>query len=175
MRMALGADRGRVIGMVLRGAFLQVGVGLALGIPAAIASGRLMTTQLFGVKPGEPVMLTIAALLLSLAALLASVIPAWRAAGVEPSTRFTESLHDSWPAGFRASFTIRYCNTSLNLARFRNSPWNSLPTPSVVANVSFLRCRDRLLREAPEIQDLHFHWCDMVEKDSLDSQGSVRW
>jgi predicted permease len=84
VRMALGADRGRVIGMVLRGAFLQVGVGLALGIPAAIASGRLMTTQLFGVKPGEPVMLTIAALLLSLAALLASVIPAWRAAGVEP-------------------------------------------------------------------------------------------
>ena len=84
VRMALGADRGRVIGMVLGGAFWQVGVGLALGIPAAIGAGRLMTTQLFGVKPWDPVMLTLATLLLSLAGLVASVIPAWRAAGVEP-------------------------------------------------------------------------------------------
>ena len=84
VRMALGADRGRVIGMVLGGAFGQVGVGLALGIPAAIGAGVLMTTQLFGVKPWDPVMLTLATLLLGLAGLLASVIPAWRAASVEP-------------------------------------------------------------------------------------------
>ena len=84
VRMALGADRGRVIGMVLGGAFWQVGVGLALGIPAAIGAGVLMTTQLFGVKPWDPVMLTLATLLLGLAGLLASVIPAWRAASVEP-------------------------------------------------------------------------------------------
>jgi putative ABC transport system permease protein len=84
VRMALGADRGRVMGMVLGGAFRQVGVGLALGIPAAIGAGRLMTAQLFGVKPGDPVMLGLATLLLGLAALLASAIPAWRAAGVEP-------------------------------------------------------------------------------------------
>jgi putative ABC transport system permease protein len=86
VRMALGADRGRVIGMVLGGAFWQVGVGLVLGIPAAIGAGRLMTTQLFGVKPWDPVMLTVAVLLLGMAALLASMIPAWRAAGVEPMT-----------------------------------------------------------------------------------------
>jgi len=86
VRMALGADRGRVIGMVLAGAFWQVGVGLALGIPAAIGAGRLMTTQLFGVKPWDPVMLAVATLLLGSAALLASVIPAWRAAGIEPMT-----------------------------------------------------------------------------------------
>jgi predicted permease len=84
VRMALGADRGRVMGMVLGGAFRQVGVGLALGLPAAIGAGRLMTTQLFGVKPWDPVMLTLATVLLGLAALVASVIPAWRAAGVEP-------------------------------------------------------------------------------------------
>ena len=84
VRMALGADRGRVIGMVLGGAFWQVGVGLALGIPAAIGAGRLMTTQLFGVKPWDPFMLALATLLLGFAALVASVIPAWRAAGVEP-------------------------------------------------------------------------------------------
>ena len=84
VRMALGADRGRVIGMVLGGAFWQVGVGLALGIPAAIGASKLMTAQLFRVKPGDPVMLVLATLLLGLAALLASVIPAWRAAAVEP-------------------------------------------------------------------------------------------
>jgi predicted permease len=84
VRMALGADRGRVIGMVLGGAFWQVGVGLVLGIPAAIAAGKLMTAQLFGVKPGDPIMLVFATMLLGLAALVASVIPAWRAAAVEP-------------------------------------------------------------------------------------------
>jgi predicted permease len=86
VRMALGAGRGRVIGMVLGGAFWQLGVGLALGIPAAIGAGVLMTTQLFGVKPWDPVMLALATLLLGLAGLLASLIPAWRAAGVEPMT-----------------------------------------------------------------------------------------
>ena len=58
MRMALGADRGNVIGMVLRGAFWQVGIGLGIGIPAAIGAGKLMNDQLFGVKPWDPVMLT---------------------------------------------------------------------------------------------------------------------
>jgi len=84
VRMALGANRGRVIGLVLGGAFWLVGGGLALGIPAAIGAGRLMTNQLFGVQPGSPVMLTLAILLLGLAALLASLIPAGRAAAVEP-------------------------------------------------------------------------------------------
>jgi len=84
IRMALGADRGSVVQMVLRGAFSQVGIGLGLGIPAAIGAGKLMTDQLFGVKPWDPVMLTLATLLLALAALLASVIPARRAAGVDP-------------------------------------------------------------------------------------------
>jgi putative ABC transport system permease protein len=84
VRMALGADRGGVVRMVLGGAFSQVGIGLALGIPLAIGAGRLMSRQLFGVKPWDPAILAIAVLLLCLAALLASVIPASRAAGVEP-------------------------------------------------------------------------------------------
>jgi putative ABC transport system permease protein len=84
VRMALGADRGDVVKMVLRGTFSQIGIGLALGIPAAILAGKLMSDQLFGVKPWDPVMLTLATLLLGIAALLASVIPARRAAGVEP-------------------------------------------------------------------------------------------
>lgn len=84
VRMALGADRGHVVRMVLGNAFTQIGVGLALGIPLAIGAGRLMTDQLFGVKPWDPIMITSAVLVLALAALLASLIPARRAAGVEP-------------------------------------------------------------------------------------------
>ncbi|HEY7306321.1 MAG TPA: ABC transporter permease, partial [Bryobacteraceae bacterium] len=84
VRMALGAHRGRVIGLVLGNAFWQVGIGLALGIPAAVAARKLMTDQLFSVTPWDPAMLTFAALLLGLAALLAAVIPAWRASRVEP-------------------------------------------------------------------------------------------
>ncbi len=84
LRMALGADRLRITRMVVSGAFLQIGIGLAIGIPAAIGAGKLMNNQLFGVKPWDPVMLVAAALMLSVAALLASAIPARRAAGVEP-------------------------------------------------------------------------------------------
>jgi putative ABC transport system permease protein len=84
VRMALGADRGDVVRMVLHGAFSQIGIGLALGIPAAIGAGKLMSGQLFGVRPWDPVMLTLATVLLGVAALLATLIPARRAAGVEP-------------------------------------------------------------------------------------------
>jgi putative ABC transport system permease protein len=84
VRMALGADRRDVVQMVLRNGFSQIGIGLALGIPAAIGAGKLMTRQLFGVKPWDPTMLASATLLLALAALLASLIPARRAASVEP-------------------------------------------------------------------------------------------
>ena len=82
--MALGANRSHVLRMVLGNAFSQVGIGLALGIPAAVGAGKLMTDQLFGVKPWDPFMITTAVVLLALAALLASLIPAYRAAGVEP-------------------------------------------------------------------------------------------
>jgi predicted permease len=84
VRMALGADSMRITRMVLGNAFSQIGIGLAIGVPATIGAGRLMTNQLFGVKSWDPIMLGLAALMLALAALLASAIPARRAAGVEP-------------------------------------------------------------------------------------------
>jgi predicted permease len=84
VRMALGADRRSVIVMVLRGAFWQVGVGLLLGIPCALGAGKLITDQLYGVKPSDPTMLAAAALCLGLAALLAALIPARRAANLNP-------------------------------------------------------------------------------------------
>jgi len=84
IRMALGADRLNVLKLVLHGAFLQVGIGLAIGIPATILAGRAMTTQLFGVKPYAPDILLVTTLVLSFAALIATVLPARRAAALEP-------------------------------------------------------------------------------------------
>ena len=84
VRMALGADRGSVVAMVLRGAFWQVSIGLGIGIPAAIGAGYLMSNQLFGVTPWNPLLLAGATLLLGLAALVAAVIPAQRAASTDP-------------------------------------------------------------------------------------------
>jgi putative ABC transport system permease protein len=84
LRMALGADRASVVRLVLRGAFSQIGIGLGLGIPLALVAGRLMTRQLFGVSPYDPLMLSMATFLLCAAALLASWIPAARAASVDP-------------------------------------------------------------------------------------------
>ncbi|MGH9568845.1 MAG: hypothetical protein ACRD4F_04365, partial [Candidatus Angelobacter sp.] len=71
-------------GMVLRGAFLQVGIGLAIGIPVTILGGRGMASQLFGVKPYDPLVLLITTLVLALAAFVAALIPACRAANTEP-------------------------------------------------------------------------------------------
>jgi len=54
IRMALGADRGNVLGLVLRGAMLQLGLGLSVGIPVALAGGRLLESKLYGVKSYDP-------------------------------------------------------------------------------------------------------------------------
>jgi len=69
---------------VLREAFWQVGIGLALGIPAAIGTGYLIASHLFGVRPWEPLMLLLATVLLVAATLIAAAIPARRATFVEP-------------------------------------------------------------------------------------------
>jgi ABC-type antimicrobial peptide transport system permease subunit len=82
--MALGADRKSVLAMVLRSAFLQVAIGLAIGIPAAIGAGKAMTSQLYAVKPYDPLVLAAATLMLVLATVIAAVIPARRAAALDP-------------------------------------------------------------------------------------------
>ncbi len=84
LRMALGANRGDVVRMVLRGAFAQVGLGLALGIPIALIGAHYMTDQLFAVRSYDPWSIVIAIAVLSLAAALAGFIPARRAASIEP-------------------------------------------------------------------------------------------
>ncbi len=84
VRMALGADRKSVLGLVLRGALVQLGLGLAVGIPAALAAGRLLASQLYGVKSYDPAILGFTALVLSACALLAGFVPAHRAASIDP-------------------------------------------------------------------------------------------
>jgi predicted permease len=84
LRMALGASRGRVIGMVMRGALLQVALGLAIGIPLVILSAHFMQSQLYGVRSWNPFILLGSALVLLLCAALAGFIPARRAAAIEP-------------------------------------------------------------------------------------------
>lgn len=84
IRMALGADRLNVLKLVLRGAFVQIGIGLAIGVPATILAGYAMTTQLFGVRPYAPDILLVTTLVLSAAALVATLLPARKAATLEP-------------------------------------------------------------------------------------------
>ena len=84
LRMALGADRGNVVALVLRGASWQVGLGLAIGIPAALLGGHLMASQLYGVRTYDPLTLAAAVLILSAFAAIAGFIPARRAASIEP-------------------------------------------------------------------------------------------
>jgi ABC-type antimicrobial peptide transport system permease subunit len=84
IRMALGANRVNVQGMVLRSAFLQVSLGLLIGIPAAIAAGHLMSAELYGVNTQSPLVLGATTLVLIAVALAAAALPAHRAAGVQP-------------------------------------------------------------------------------------------
>lgn len=86
LRMALGANQFSVMLMVLRGAFLQVLVGLLIGIPAAVACARLIASQLYQVKAWDPVTLLGSVAALALCALVASLVPARRAAAINPVT-----------------------------------------------------------------------------------------
>ncbi len=84
IRMALGADRSKVIGIVLRSAFRRVVAGLVLGLPLAVGAGYLLSAQLYGVTFWDPAALAVAALSLATAAFIASVVPAARAADISP-------------------------------------------------------------------------------------------
>jgi len=86
VRMALGANRQDVVGLVLKGAFSQIGIGLAIGVPIALLGGRLMASQLYGVGAYDPVTLLLAAAVLAIAAAVAGFVPARRAASIEPMT-----------------------------------------------------------------------------------------
>jgi predicted permease len=84
IRMALGADRGKVVGLVLQGAFRRIAFGLALGLPLAVGAGYLLSAQLYGVQFWDPLALGVGALSLATCAFFAAIIPARRAASISP-------------------------------------------------------------------------------------------
>jgi ABC-type antimicrobial peptide transport system permease subunit len=84
IRVAVGANRKNVVNMVLGGAFRQVALGMVLGVPLALLSGWLISSQLFEVKGHDPIALGLAAAMLSVCALVAGLIPARRAASIDP-------------------------------------------------------------------------------------------
>jgi predicted permease len=84
IRMALGAARGRVIGTVMRGAMLQTVAGLAIGIPVAIFCVRYVKSQLFDITSVNVRVMAVAIGVLVAAAAIAGIIPARRAASIDP-------------------------------------------------------------------------------------------
>ena len=85
IRMALGAGRFSILKLVLAEALLQMGIALGIGIPTTIVAGRAMAAKLFGMKPYDPGILLLTALVLIVAAFFAAVIPARRAATLDPN------------------------------------------------------------------------------------------
>jgi putative ABC transport system permease protein len=85
IRISLGASQGRVLAEVLRQGVLLIAVGSAIGIAGAFAAGKILTTQLYQVKPGDPLILAATTAFLAVVALIACYLPARRAARLNPT------------------------------------------------------------------------------------------
>jgi ABC-type antimicrobial peptide transport system permease subunit len=83
--MALGAERGSVVAMIMRGASFQTLLGLAIGIPVALLCVRFVKTQLYEITKADSTVMAGAILTLAVAAGLAGLIPARRAASIDPA------------------------------------------------------------------------------------------
>jgi predicted lysophospholipase L1 biosynthesis ABC-type transport system permease subunit len=84
VRMALGADRGSVVRLVLREAMMLLAAGLAIGVGLALWAGRAAATLLFGLKPNDAATFVVASVLLAVVAAAAGYVPARRASGMDP-------------------------------------------------------------------------------------------
>jgi len=84
IRMAMGAGRGQVVWMILRESLVLTAVGVAMGVPAALLVGRALSSSLYGVQPLDGVTYSLAIVGVAVVALIASALPARRAASVEP-------------------------------------------------------------------------------------------
>jgi len=82
--MALGADRGHVVTLAMRGALGLIVLGLAIGLPLTFAAGRFLDDQLYGASPDNPGVTLAAVLTLGVSALVASFVPAFRASVISP-------------------------------------------------------------------------------------------
>jgi predicted permease len=86
LRIALGSSRGQVLRMVLREVLLLLSAGIAVGMPAAFGATRLTASFLYGLKPGDPLVMVGAVAVLFAVAILAGFFPAHRASRVDPMT-----------------------------------------------------------------------------------------
>jgi predicted permease len=86
IRMALGAQMGDVLRMVIYDGLRPTVIGFAIGLAGALALGRVVASMMFGVKATDPATFVVVSALLAVVALAACVIPAWRAARVDPMT-----------------------------------------------------------------------------------------
>ena len=86
IRMALGAERRRIIWMVLREVFALGAAGLAIGLAVAWATSRFVESFLFGIKHNDPWPLAVSVLVLLAVAFLAGYAPAWKASRIDPMT-----------------------------------------------------------------------------------------
>ena len=84
VRVALGAQLADIVRHGLAEGLVTVSIGVAVGIGLVLATGRLVASLLYGIRPGDPVVLTIVALALLSAATAAALVPAWRAGRVDP-------------------------------------------------------------------------------------------
>jgi predicted permease len=84
IRIALGADKRRVIRLIMMGMLPVILFGIVSGVIAGLLCGRFVESQLFGVKAADPLVFTISAVILLTASLLAAFIPAWRASRIDP-------------------------------------------------------------------------------------------
>ena len=91
VRTALGAQRGSILAMVLRQGMILTGAGLLVGLFATWGSTRILSTLLFGVGASDPLVVTVVVGTMAAAALLACVVPAWRAARVDPVVALRDS------------------------------------------------------------------------------------
>ncbi len=84
VRMALGAQSGGVLWLVLKESIVLLGIGLAIGIPAALAAGRLLQSQLFAVQSSDPATIAVAVGVVAITTLVAGYFPALRATHIDP-------------------------------------------------------------------------------------------
>jgi ABC-type antimicrobial peptide transport system permease subunit len=83
--MALGADKITVMRMILREVLWLAGISIAVALPAALLLARYLRSQLFGISSADPLTLVAVVILVALVAVVAAMIPARRAAGVNPT------------------------------------------------------------------------------------------
>jgi ABC-type antimicrobial peptide transport system permease subunit len=84
IRLALGAQPGRMIWMIMREVMLLLAIGLAVGVPAALALGRYVSAQLYGIEPNDPFIAGTTMALLAVVSAAAGLIPAHRASRIDP-------------------------------------------------------------------------------------------